>query len=230
MAVEVKRVIGRLRALFPKANLTKERLNAIAERLAKKPEDGADDAAIDVVINEFNDNSLLSIEDIAREDDRQRNIQAKLDKLTAGRGNGQEDEEEEEEEEDPGQNPKQKKAPKDDDAPAWAKVLMQKVENIEKGKITDSKKQTATQLFEASETLKGLKPELKRRWLDRINVDSETSIEDQILGLEEEFSELVQISADSGDYAGAPPAFNKRHQETKISTDQADSIVGEMGI
>lgn len=227
MAVERNRVIGRLRALFPKANLTKERLNAIAERLAKKPEDGADDAAIDAVINEFNDNSLLSIEDIAREDDRQRNILAKLDKLTAGGGNGNEEEEEEEE---PSPSPSAKKKPKnDDETPSWAKALIEKVDNIEKGKVTEGKKQTASQLFDASDVLKGLKPELKQRWLDRINVDSETSIEDQIMGLEEEYSELVQLSADSGDYAGAPPA-GKRNQEVKFSTDQADSIVGEMGI
>lgn len=226
MAVEKIRVIGRLRALFPKANLTKERLNAIAERLAKKPEDGADDAAIDAVINDFNDNSLLSIEDIAREDDRLRTLEAKIKDSNPEPPTPPT----------PHTPPTPPTPPTGDDVPSWAKAILDsnkkletELEAIKSGKVTEGKKQMASQLFDASDVLKGLKPELKQRWLDRINVDSETSIEDQITGLEEEYSELVQLSADSGDYAGAPPAV-RRNQEVKFSTDQADSIVGEMGI
>lgn len=220
MAVEKERVIGRLKALFPKANLTKERLNAIAERLAKKPEDGATDEAIDEVVNEFNENSIVTIEDIAREDDRQRSIQAKLDKLTnpeAGKKDNEED-----------LGDKKPKPEPLDDTPEWAKALIQKVDNIEKGKLTESKKQNASQLFSNSEVLKGLKPELKQRWIDRINVDSETSIEEQIEGLESEFKELVQVSADSGDYAGAPP--RGAGNPTKFSEADADKIIDEIGI
>jgi hypothetical protein len=48
-----------------------------------------------------------------------------------------------------------------------------------------------------SDVLKGLKPELKDRWVNRIDVNSETPIEDQIKELESEYSELVQVSADN---------------------------------
>lgn len=74
MAVEKAKVIARLKALFPKANLSQTRLDAIADKLAKKPADDADDAAIDAVINDFND--VLSIEDIAKGDDRTRTLEA----------------------------------------------------------------------------------------------------------------------------------------------------------
>ena len=75
MAVDRLKVIARLKALFPKANLSQKRLDALADKLASKPADDADDTAIDVVINDFND--ILSIEEIAREDDRVRTLEAK---------------------------------------------------------------------------------------------------------------------------------------------------------
>ena len=75
MAVDKLKVIARLKALFPKANLSQKRLDALADKLAIKPADDADDAAIDAVIKDFD--SILSIEDIAREDDRLRTLEAK---------------------------------------------------------------------------------------------------------------------------------------------------------
>ena len=45
---------------------------------------------------------------------------------------------------------------------------------------------------------------IRQNWVNRIDVNSETSFEDQIKSLEEEYSTLVQVSADSGRYA--PPA------------------------
>ena len=53
MAVEKSKVVNRLKALFPKANLSQKRLDALADKLASKPADDADDAAIDAVINDL---------------------------------------------------------------------------------------------------------------------------------------------------------------------------------
>ena len=55
MAVDKLKVIARLKALFPKANLSQKRLDAYADKLAKKPADDADDATIDAIINDYND-------------------------------------------------------------------------------------------------------------------------------------------------------------------------------
>ena len=77
MAVEKARVIARIKALFPKATLSKQRMDAIADKLSEKPEDDADDAAIDQVVQDFNDNSVLSLEELARQDDRIRTLAKK---------------------------------------------------------------------------------------------------------------------------------------------------------
>lgn len=194
MAVEKSKVIARLKALFPKANLSQKRLDALADKLAKKPADDADDTAIDAVINDFND--VMDISEIAKEDDRVRTLETNSKKKLEP---AKKDEEEKE------------VIKVADDAPEWAKALLKSnekltsdLEAIKTGNITQTKKQTASDLFGKSEILKGLKPELKDRWLNRIDVNSETSFEDQIKDLEVEYSELVQGSVDNNLYA--PPA------------------------
>ncbi|EJL66304.1 hypothetical protein [Flavobacterium sp. CF136] len=217
MAVEKQKVIARLKVLFPKANLSQQRLDAIADKLAKKPADDADDTAIDAVINDFND--VLSIEEIAKGDDRTRTLEAekkKSEELAAKKKPSKEEEEEEVIE-------------IDKDIPAWAKAILESnkkltadLESIKSGNITQSKKEIAQKTFESSEILKGLKPELKDRWVNRIDINSETPIEDQIKELESEYSDLVQVTADSNVYGG--PAGGGRGVE-KMSADSAKSIV-----
>jgi hypothetical protein len=190
MAVEKSKVIARLKALFPKANLSQKRLDALADKLAVKPADDADDVAIDVVINDFN--SILSIEDIAREDDRVRTLESKANPPTPPTP----------------PTPPSPPTPKDD-VPAWAQALLdsnnklkEDLEAIKTGKTIETKKQTASELFAKSEVLKAMKPELQAKWVNRIDINSETSFEDQIKELESEYSELVQVSADTNIYAG----------------------------
>lgn len=193
MPVKPEIIKARLKALFPKANLSQKRLDAIAAKLAPMPADDADDAAVDAVVNQAND--FNSFDEIAREDDRVRTLEEKAK----------------------GPTPPTPPAPTDPptpptppvDVPEWAKglveankALLEKVTAIESGNVLQTKKQTASQLFEKSEVLKGLKDTLKPKWIDRINVDSETSIEDQIKDLETEYSELVQVNADNNQYGG----------------------------
>lgn len=226
MAVEKQRVITRLKALFPKANLSQKRLDDLSDKLSKKPADDADDAAIDVVINDFNE--ILSIEDIAKGDDRTRTLEAEKKKAeeAAAKNKGGKKEEEEEEEDEEEEIPA--------DTPSWAKALIKSnktlkadLDSIKSGNVLQNKKQTATQLFEKSETLKGLKEELKPRWINRIDINSETSIEDQIKELETEYSELVQINADSNSYAG--PA-GTGSSEQKPSEAIVNEIVDNLNI
>jgi hypothetical protein len=80
--------------------------------------------------------------------------------------------------------------------------LKSDIDSIKSGNVLETKKQTASQLFEKSDVLKGLKEDLKPRWINRIDVNSETPIEDQIKELESEYSELVQVSADNNQYGG----------------------------
>ena len=110
MAVEKSKVIARLKALFPKANLSQKRLDALADKLASKPADDADDAAIDLVINDFN--SVLSIEEIAREDDRVRTLEQKANPNPPT----------------PPAPPAPPTPPTGDDVPAYVKALLDKLD------------------------------------------------------------------------------------------------------
>jgi hypothetical protein len=212
MAVDKAKVILRLRALFPQANLSQKRLDALADKLAKKPADDADDVAIDTVINDFNE--IMSIVELAREDDRTRTLEANQKPKP-----------------NPTPDPTLEPAPKPaDDAPEWAKALIKQneklttdLEAIKTGNVTQTKKQTASDLFGKSEILKGLKPELKERWLNRINVDSETSFDDQIKELESEYSELVQVNADTNYYA--PPAGGGSPSDVKADQAVVDKML-----
>lgn len=217
MAVDKLKVIARLKALFPKANLSQKRLDALADKLAIKPADDADDAAIDAVIKDFD--SILSIEDIAREDDRLRTLEAK-------------------QKENPPTppapptppTPPNPEPPKGDDMPAWAKAILDsnkklegELEAIKTGKIIETKRQTASELFAKSEVLKRIPESVRPNWINRIDVNSETPMEDQLKELETEYTELVQVSADSGRYAppaggGNPnPAIDEKFVETLVN-------------
>lgn len=83
------------------------------------------------------------------------------------------------------------------DAPEWAKALISKVESLEKEKTTTGKLSQAKDLFSKSEKLQKLPEKVRNNWFNRINVESETSFEDQIKSLEEEATELKLISGTS---------------------------------
>ncbi len=192
MAVEKSKVISRLKALFPKANLSQKRLDALADKLATKPADDADEAAIDLVINDFN--SVLSIEEIAREDDRVRTLESKANPNPPA----------------PPSPPAPPAPPKGDEVPSWAQAILDsnkklegELEAIKTGKVIETKRATASELFNKSEVLKRIPETIRKNWENRIDVNSETPFEEQIQALETEYSELVQVSADNNQYAGA---------------------------
>lgn len=223
MAVAPEKIKARLKALFPKANLSTKRLDAYAAKLAPKPADDADDEAIDVIINDYNE--VIDFEAVAKEDDKTRTLEAAKAKADADAakgkgGNGNDDEEVIE---------------VDPDAPAWAKALLKQnekltsdLEAIKSGNLRQSKAEQAKSLLEKSEVFKKLDEDTKGFMLKNVDLESETPFEEQITGLEGVFGKLVQSSADGGEYAGAPPVNGGKTQ--KFSEAEADAIVSEMGI
>ena len=214
MAVEKSKVISRLKALFPKANLSQKRLDALADKLATKPADDADEAAIDLVINDFN--SVLSIEEIAREDDRVRTLESKANPNPPA----------------PPSPPSPPAPPKGDEVPSWAQAILDsnkklegELEAIKTGKMIETKRATASELFNKSEVLKRIPETIRKNWENRIDVNSETSFEDQIQALETEYSELVQVSADNNQYA---PAAGGGKADIKADEAVVDAIVGNI--
>ncbi len=225
MAVEKAKVIARIKALFPKINLSVKRLDAIADKLSKKPADDADEAAIDAVINDFND--VLSFEDIAKEDDRARTLEAdkkKAEEAAKKKANSKSEEEEEEEEEEGDEIPA--------DTPAWAKALIKSnktlkadLDSIKSGKVLETKGQTARKVFDGSEVFKNASEEVKEFMFKNIDLNSETSFEDQVKGLEETFGQMVQKTADETSYPG--PAGSGK-STTGVDEKEVERLVNEM--
>lgn len=216
MAVAPEKIKARLKVLFPKANLSTKRLDAYAAKLAPKPADDADDAAIDAIINDYNE--IIDFEVVAKEDDRIRTLEAekkKSDEALKNKGKGDEKGKDDEPEDE---------VEIDKDTPAWAKAIFKQnqkltseLEAIKTGKIIETKKSQASDLFKKSEILKGLKPELKEKWLNRIDVNSDVPYDEQIKELETEYSELVQVNANNNQYAGGAGGGSP----TEIKADQA---------
>lgn len=75
MAVDPKRIKERLRAKYPKANLSATRLDELSAKLSQKPQDDAEDSAIDEILDDYND--LVSFEGIARNDDKIRQLESR---------------------------------------------------------------------------------------------------------------------------------------------------------
>lgn len=231
MAVPKERLLGRLKAyLTSKAiNLSNARIDESSLRLCSLPADDADDAVIDLVI--ANADVIFPFKEIATGDDRLRTLEAQTKKP---------------ETKTPEQLAAEEKAKSDAEAlaaaqkadtPAWALALIEankkledKLTVIETGKLTDVKKSAAQQAFEKSEVLKSLKtPELKQNWLNRINVDIDTPIEDQIKSLETEYTTMQQTFAESMGYSGQIPAFGSP-QEPKADKTTVDGILDNMKI
>ncbi|WP_353159385.1 hypothetical protein [Myroides odoratus] len=207
MAVSTEKIKERLKVLFPKANLSQKRLDDISARLAKKPEDDAEDDAVDQVINDAND--LMDFVAIAKEDDRIRTLEAKS---KAPETTDPKKEEKKEEQ-------------IDDDAPAWAKAMMSELEALKKGEVAKSKQSTVADLFAKSEVLKGLPEAQKQSWMNRVNLESE-DLSAEIASLETEYTELKQSVVDSMGFSGVP-SYNSVGGKD-ISDATVDSVLDEM--
>lgn len=219
MAVKPEIIKARLKALFPKANLSQKRLDAYAAKLAPKPADDADETAIDAIITDYND--VIDFEAVAKEDDKTRTLEAAKAKADAekAKGKGGKDDTDDDDDDD------------DDDTngmSAFEKTMLKKfgklesdLESIKTGKMIETKRATASELFNKSEVLKRIPETIRKNWENRIDVNSETSFEEQIQALETEYSELVQVSADNNQYAPAAGGGG-----TEIKADQ--SVIDKM--
>lgn len=212
MAVPKERVEVRLKAFAGRANLSNKRIDEIAARLCSLPADDADDAAIDAVIT--NADAIYPFKEIAAQDDKIIGLETKLKPVPNPTPTPQPE---------PTPTPTPTPAPSND-APEWAKELIKQnatitseLEALKSGKIVETKRASAAEAFGKSEVLKALKDDLKPAWLNRIDVNSETPIEDQIMTLETEYTTMVQSFADSIGYSGPAPAngvvINKANPE-----------------
>lgn len=206
------KIAGRLKALFPKANLSTKRIDVITAKLESKVSDDADDAAIDEIVNQAND--FMDFDAIAKEDDRVRTLEANQKKGEEGKGEGT----------DPDPDKNQNPNP-DNETNTLLKTLLGKVEALEKGEVSKSKASTVADLFSKSEILKGLPENQKQSWLKRVNLESE-DLAAEVAGLETEYTELKQSIVNSTDLAGG--TFTGTEGKTAISDADINAVMSNL--
>jgi len=138
-----EKIIARIKAKFPDVNLSAKRLDAIADKLSSKV---TDENEIDQQLDALNE--VIPFSDLAKSDDKIRDLQSKLKDTTKKT-------------ETPADDQSSSTTKKDDETPAWAKgliesnqLLTQKLATMEREKL----QQTMQQRVQAHEKLKGISP------------------------------------------------------------------------
>ena len=132
--MELQEIKGRLRELFPKANLSTIRISQYAEKLKAKLSEESTKEDVDNLIKDLND--LVDFEQVAKDDDRLRTYQKPQPKVEEAQ--------------------KQSEEPKSDDVPEWAKALLIEVKTLREEKVQD----TIQSKFRNHEALKGIPTEI----------------------------------------------------------------------
>ena len=177
MSLKAK-IIAQFKTKYPTVALSNERLDAIADRLDSKI---TEETEIDAKLDELNE--IFPFADIAKDDDRLRNAEAKAKKKPETKAKTKtpiKKEEEEEEEE----------TPPADDTPAWAKALLAKVENLEKAKVTTSRKETLlSKIKDADEKYKSK----VLRDFERMKIENEEEFTTVLTDVENDFKEYSEL-------------------------------------
>lgn len=212
MAVQIQAVKDRIKALFPKTNLTQQRLTAIAGKLAQKPADDADDDAIDQVINDFND--VMSIEDIAKNDDRIRTLTKKATESSEKKVETKSEKKEEGDE-------------KGDDPMS---IILNELKSL-KTELTEIKtkdhQKSIEERFRSDERLKGIPASMLKGRVPKDDESFDQSVEelvsdwDEVSGQIQQTKEKSKLGAFGKD---TPPAGGGSGDTKQVSEKEADEI------
>ena len=221
----VKLIKARLKKQYPKANLSTKRLNELSARLAKKLTDESTEEEVDQVLEDAND--FYSFEQIAKDDDRVRSLEAKASKVKKNSDDDDDDDEDDDDDDDEDDEPKKKKAKGNDKTLEMLEKINNRLDNIEKGEVTKSKTASAREVFDSNETFSSMQDkELKDFWFSQLDVNSETPIDEQIENQAEVYQKMVQNQADSGQYSSVPGGGKGSSDEP--NEDLVDEIAEEI--
>lgn len=193
-------------------NLSTKRIDAIADRLHKRNPDLTDDAEHDTRIDELHE--LQPLDEIAKADDRIRDLEAKAKGPAPKKKEPElaEDEDDDEAGDDDTKagKAKGKKKPSDEPPPAWAKALMQTVETLAKDK-THSSIQS-----KISARLKDKVPE--KFYNKRALPDSEDDLDAFIEDIENDWTDLQQEQTNEGLAKSGKPLGGGEHNAADHTT------------
>lgn len=202
-----EKIIQKIRELFPNVNLSKERLDAIADKLAAKI---TEEDQIEERVNDLNE--VVPFAEIAKQDDRVRTLEAEVKKKAANPTDPP----------NPTNDPPTDPPKPTDDTPKWAKTLLEKVEKLESGKIATSRREKVL------EKLKDADEKYRNRVLrdfDRMRIDSDEDFETVLSDIESDFVDFKQLQSDIGLGNDSPFGAFGNLDKGKPSDSEVESIV-----
>lgn len=205
-----EKILAAIRAKFPKVNLSKKRLDAIAAKIETKVID--DETKIDAAIDDYNDFNPLA--DIAKQDDTIRNLEAKVKPAPQKK------------EDDSKPDPE---APKDEDAPPWAKSLIESNKTLsEKLAAIEGEKTITTMKSKAGELLKDVP---KSYWSEWSIPQKEDEIESFVIKVQTGYEAFTKDLSDKGILSMPIPGGGNGGQPTKqASQEQINNVVDKIMI
>lgn len=142
-------IIGRLRVLFPKANLTKQRLDEIvSDKLIGRFSDESTNEEIDAILE------LLPINEIAKQDDKVRTLEARK-------------------QDSPKEDPKNEGGETDNEILKALKGLAERLDGIE----NEKKRNSLAERFNSDERIKDVPDFIKKGYIPNSEEDLEANIE-----------------------------------------------------
>lgn len=190
---------ARLKAKYPGVNLSQKRIDAIAAKLEPKI---TEESQIDAKLDELNENGIQSFAEMAKEDDQRRTLEAKLKDKQKTTPDPDDDDEPTD---DPKKSPKKSKK-SDDEAPAWAKAMMEEFTALKKEKS----QQSISEKVKAHEKLKDIPASfLKGRTLP----ETEEGIEEFVSGVEADYTEVKQEFVNQGLSGASAPVLGKPNKD-----------------
>lgn len=142
-------IIGRLRVLFPKANLTKQRLDEIvSDKLIGRFSDESTNEEIDAILE------LLPINEIAKQDDKVRTLEARK-------------------QDSPKEDPKNEGGETDNEILKALKGLADRLDGIE----NEKKRNSLAERFNSDERIKDVPDFIKKGYIPNSEEDLEANIE-----------------------------------------------------
>lgn len=215
--MDIKKAIrALLQTKFGGAQLSQARVDELAKRLEGKVNTEEELEAKMTAMDE-----IMPFAEIAREDDRQRSLQAELEKLKSKKDNKPEDE----------KNPEGEGGSKEDDAPEWAKVLIEsnkeltdKIAALEGQKIVNDRKAAILAKLEGADSSYS---EKVLKAFNRMSFKDDDDFNSYLSEVETDYQEFIQSQAES-QLGKDAPFISLTDAKGQVSEAKLDEIVNNL--
>jgi hypothetical protein len=217
MAGFKEQIKARFKVKFPTVTLSKKRLEAISDKLDAKTDSEED---IDTKLDELND--LIPFADIAKQDDKIRDLETKVKEVKPPT---------ETENADPDKKDPENKDPKKDEVPAWAKGLTDTIQTLStKLSAIEGEKTTTSRKGLLTEKLKDAPEAFKNKVLKdfgRMKFDTDEDFEEYLTDTVTDMGIVVQEESNNGLGNDKPAGGLKKPASDKEVSSAMKELIAE---